>query len=68
MTVNLQSLLFQMTINLKKIKKFIGTEVKTIISFEKLESPSLLIADIYSENTKDKMINKNIKNEKYQPA
>ena len=45
----------------KKIKKFVGNEVKTIISFEKLESESLLISDIYNENTKDKTINKNIK-------
>ena len=45
----------------KKIKKFVGNEVKKIISFEKLESPSLLTSDIYNENTKDKTINKNIK-------
>jgi len=45
----------------KKIKKFVGSEVKTIISFEKLESSSLLISDIYNENKKDKIINKNIK-------
>ena len=32
----------------KKIKKFVGSEVKTIISFEKLESSSLLISDIYN--------------------
>ncbi len=45
----------------KKIKKFVGNEVKTIISFEKLESSSLLTSDIYNENTKENTINKNIK-------
>jgi len=45
----------------KKIKKFISGEVKKIISFEKLESQSLLIEDIYKENIKEKVINKNLK-------
>ena len=44
----------------KKIKKFIGREVKKIISFEKLENPSLLIEDIYNENIKEKLINRNL--------
>ena len=47
----------------KKIKKFISGEVKKIISFEKLENPSLLIEDIYNENIKEKekVINTNLK-------
>ncbi len=45
----------------KKIKNFIGEQVKKIISFEKLEVPSLLIGDIYNENIKEKKINRTIK-------
>ena len=45
----------------EKIKNFIGKEVKKIISFEKLDVPSLLIEDIYKENKTDKVINMNLK-------
>ena len=39
-----------------------GSEVKTIISFEKIEVKSLLISNILNKkNTKDKTINKNLK-------
>ena len=34
----------------KKIKKFINPEVKKIISFEKIDTQSLLISDILNEN------------------
>jgi len=45
----------------KKIKKFISKDIKKIISFEKLETPSLLIEDIYDENIEQKVINRNLK-------
>ena len=45
----------------KKIKKFVGEQVKKIISFEKLETPSLLASDIYNEDIKEKIVNKTIK-------
>ena len=45
----------------KKIKKFITPNVKKIISFEKLEDPSLLFEDIYKENSNKKDINYNLK-------
>ncbi len=44
----------------KKIKDFIKHEIK-IISFEKIDFDSLLIADIYDENLNDKSINNNLK-------
>jgi len=45
----------------KKIKKFIGGQIKKVISFEKLKNPSLLIEDIYNEDVKEKIINRNLK-------
>ena len=45
----------------KKIKKFISKDIKKIISFEKLETPSLLIEDIYDENIEQKVINRSLK-------
>ena len=45
----------------KKIKKFINPEVKKIISFEKIDTQSLLISDILNENNFQKKINKNLK-------
>ena len=45
----------------KKIEKFISTDVKKIISFEKLDLESLLIDDILNENTQEKIINKELK-------
>ena len=45
----------------QKIKKFINPEVKKIISFEKIDTQSLLISDILNENNFQKKINKNLK-------
>ncbi len=45
----------------KKIKKFINKDIQTIISFEKIETDSLLIQDILNENIRVKIINKNLK-------
>ena len=45
----------------KKIKKFINPEVKKIISFEKIDTQSLLISDILNENNFQIKINKNLK-------
>ncbi len=45
----------------KKIKKFINPDNQEIISFEKLDSKSLLIQDILSKNVGEKIINKNLK-------
>ncbi len=45
----------------KKIKNFINPEVKKIISFEKIDSQSLLISDILNEKDFQKKINKNLK-------
>ncbi len=44
-----------------KIKKFINSDVKKIISFEKIDSDSLLIKEILSEEVNEKIINKNLK-------
>ncbi len=43
-----------------KIKKFISSEVK-IISFEKIDTDSLLIQEILNEETNEKIINKDLK-------
>jgi long-chain acyl-CoA synthetase len=45
----------------KKIKKYINLEKQKIISFEKIESESLLIQDIFRENNYDQFLNKNLK-------
>ena len=45
----------------KKIKNFLNPEVKKIISFEKIETKSLLIDEIFKENVSQKIINKNLK-------
>ena len=45
----------------KKIKNYINPEVKTIISFEKIDSESLLISDILDDKNFQKSINKNLK-------
>ena len=44
-----------------KIKKFINNDVKKIISFEKINSESLLISEILDNNIDKKIINKNLK-------
>ena len=44
-----------------KIKKFINSDVKKIISFEKIDADSLLIQEILDENINDKVINQNLK-------
>ena len=44
-----------------KIKKFINSDVKKIISFEKINQNCLLIEDILEEEITEKIINKNIK-------
>ncbi len=45
----------------KKIKNYISQDVKKIISFEKIDSKSLLIKDILDEKIADKIVNKNLK-------
>ena len=44
-----------------KIKNFINNDVKKIISFEKIDSDSLLIQEILNEKINEKIINKNLK-------
>ncbi len=44
-----------------KIKKFINNDVKKIISFEKIDTKSLLIQEILDEKIEEKIINKNLK-------
>ena len=45
----------------KKIKKYINIDVQKIISFEKIDTESLLIKDILEEKINEKIINKNLK-------
>ncbi len=49
-----------------KIKKFINSDIKKIISFEKIDTGSLLISEIFADNIDDKIINKNLK--RHMPA
>ena len=44
-----------------KIKKFIKSDVKKIISFEKIDTDSLLIQKILDEDISEKIINKDLK-------
>jgi len=44
-----------------KIKKFIKSDVKKIISFEKIDSESLLIEEILDEEINEKIVNKDLK-------
>ena len=44
-----------------KIKKFINNDVKKIISFEEIDTDSLLIKDILNEENNEKIINKDLK-------
>ena len=44
-----------------KIKKFVNSDVKKIISFEKIDYDSLLIEEIIEKNSNEKIINKNLK-------
>ena len=44
-----------------KIKKFINEDVKKIISFEEIDTESLLIKDILKDDVKEKTVNKNLK-------
>ncbi len=44
-----------------KIKKFINSDVKKIISFEKIDNDSLLIQEILNEEINEKIINKDLK-------
>ena len=44
-----------------KIKKFISSDVKKIISFEKIDTDSLLMEEIINEDINEKVINKNLK-------
>ena len=44
-----------------KIKKFINSDVKKIISFEKIDSKSLLIEEILDEEINEKIVNKDLK-------
>ncbi len=45
----------------KKIKNYVNPEIQKIISFEKIETESLLISDILNEKGFQKNINKNLK-------
>ncbi len=44
-----------------KIKKFINRDVKKIISFEKIDTDSLLIKEILNEEINEKIVNKDLK-------
>ena len=44
-----------------KIKKFINSDVKKIISFEKIDNDSLLIKEILDEEINEKIVNKDLK-------
>ena len=44
-----------------KIKKFINSDVKKIISFEKIDTESLLIKEILDEAINEKIVNKDLK-------
>ncbi len=44
-----------------KIKKFINSDVKKIISFEKIDTDSLLIKKILDEEINEKIVNKDLK-------
>ncbi len=44
----------------KKIKNFINNDVKKIISFEKIDTDSLLIKEILDEEIKEKIVNKDL--------
>ncbi len=44
-----------------KIKKFINSDIKKIISFEKIDTNSLLINEIIEEEMNEKIINRNLK-------
>ena len=44
-----------------KIKKFINNDVKKIISYEKIDTDSLLIEEILDKEINEKIINKNLK-------
>ena len=48
-------------VQFNKIKKFINSDVKKIISFEKIDRESLLISEIFVNNIDKKIINKNLK-------
>ena len=50
----------------KKIKNFINSEVKEIISFEDIEYKSLLVTEIFKSDDNKKIINKNLK--RHMPA
>ena len=45
----------------KKIKNLINLEHQTVISFEKIDIPSIIIDDIFKKNNLKKIINKNLK-------
>ncbi len=44
-----------------KIKKFVSSDVKKIISFEKIDTDSLLIKEILDEEINEKIVNKDLK-------
>ncbi len=44
-----------------KIKKFLNSDVKKIISFEKIDTDSLLIQEILNEEINEKIVNKDLK-------
>jgi len=44
-----------------KIKKFINSDIKKIISFEKIDNDSLLIKEILDEEINEKIVNKDLK-------
>ena len=44
-----------------KIKKFINRDIKKIISFEKIDTESLLIGELFDKEINEKIINKDLK-------
>ena len=44
-----------------KIKNFVNSEVKKIISFEKIDTKSLLIEEIFNNDIKEKIVNRDLK-------
>ena len=44
-----------------KIKNFVNSEVKKIISFEKIDTKSLLIHEIFNNDIEEKIVNRDLK-------
>ena len=61
MIVSLSLIIVSNQNQFNKIKKFINEDVKKIISFEEIDTESLLIKDILKDDVKEKTVNKNLK-------